>query len=700
MLQRTAAACTAWLFVLTLLAPAGCGVEADEPGLRWSQSQGSGSGSGSGDAGSDATSPVGQPMTVRGTVQSVTSSGARTIVWLHPMAGPFAGANGRAQLVLGSETPLEGGALSVGDKVWASGTLHRMAGADSDSPTVRLYPVSAVYRQLTYSACTADFNHDGKVDQADALLLEANLGCTQCGNSAGDLDRDGDVDLADATRFGAELGKRCWPSTFASTRLVQGDVNGDGKVDDDDRFWLRAVLTSVDVPGSALLAADVDQDGSISMADYAALELRLQQGAAAASNNNGAAADSNDSDSNAKKPPRPDVSMHIATRPESSAFSVDVDWTYVGDADRDDRWAQVTIKPVFDTVDGSRPAPEVYPKMFGMRDQCRTPDGSAATRIYRPHWAADSTYVEVEVQLSEGLQFFFRPASYAYGNDVDEQRSKEHNRRAWGGCNWVFNDTRAWCRAKWSDLCGTLSTPVRSTHLYYRVLYDSKQWPATGFSWLAAGNHPPKPVTCDGVAKNVEHCCFGLYGDVDPDDPCSDKGHVGCTFDLGCYWSDGKCRPSTRANIRAWLPRDCTREVLSHVKEFNPLDYSWFNECDKVSVVYVGHGLGPSGLASKAHRVCTNLGEQCSAVSVRDRGCKTFEDADKAMSAARDLAQSLKDSGRHPKLDVRLTANTWYSLGSPFHDVDYILHGLSQTKRHLDIEIREDSDCPTCTFQD
>lgn len=58
--------------------------------------------------------------------------------------------------------------------------------------------------------------------------------------------------------------------------IIKGDLNGDGKIDEQDlrllenHIYERAMLT-----GNALIAADVNNDGLIDLADIPVLTLHL-----------------------------------------------------------------------------------------------------------------------------------------------------------------------------------------------------------------------------------------------------------------------------------------------------------------------------------------------------------------------------------------------------------------------------------------
>ena len=76
----------------------------------------------------------------------------------------------------------------------------------------------------------ADFNHSGKVDFADLLILAQNYGKTGVTNAQGDANGDGKVDFADLLILAQNYGK--------AADSAHGDANGDGKVDFSDLLIL------------------------------------------------------------------------------------------------------------------------------------------------------------------------------------------------------------------------------------------------------------------------------------------------------------------------------------------------------------------------------------------------------------------------------------------------------------------------------
>lgn len=58
--------------------------------------------------------------------------------------------------------------------------------------------------------------------------------------------------------------------------IIKGDVNGDGKITQDDlRLVQLHLLGCVELAGDALVAADTNNDGEITIADLANINMHL-----------------------------------------------------------------------------------------------------------------------------------------------------------------------------------------------------------------------------------------------------------------------------------------------------------------------------------------------------------------------------------------------------------------------------------------
>ncbi|MGA1535305.1 MAG: dockerin type I domain-containing protein, partial [Planctomycetota bacterium] len=100
-----------------------------------------------------------------------------------------------------------------------------------------------------------------------ALLDHLFRGSTPTGLANADVNGDGRIDLADATRI---LAGALTPETPAPDSTLEGDVDGNGVVDRGDGRALFSHLMGGAVP-AALANADVNGDGTVNLADVAAL---------------------------------------------------------------------------------------------------------------------------------------------------------------------------------------------------------------------------------------------------------------------------------------------------------------------------------------------------------------------------------------------------------------------------------------------
>jgi hypothetical protein len=90
---------------------------------------------------------------------------------------------------------LEG--LALGPRL-ANGSYVLVGVVDDDPTDIDTLSANTIVTFTATASTSADFNGDGKVDGADFLSLQRNLGKTiGAQHSEGDADRDGDVDAAD-----------------------------------------------------------------------------------------------------------------------------------------------------------------------------------------------------------------------------------------------------------------------------------------------------------------------------------------------------------------------------------------------------------------------------------------------------------------------------------------------------------------------
>jgi len=128
------------------------------------------------------------------------------------------------------------------------------------TPTPGATPISQVITK-------GDVNGDGKVDRNDVLLVTqivtGLIKPTDKELRAGDMDGDGKITITDALLILRKI----------SPAYSLGDVNGDGKVDGEDvKLALLFVTGKAQPTEQQLRAADVNNDGKITMSDVMAIQ--------------------------------------------------------------------------------------------------------------------------------------------------------------------------------------------------------------------------------------------------------------------------------------------------------------------------------------------------------------------------------------------------------------------------------------------
>ena len=128
-----------------------------------------------------------------------------------------------------------------------------------------------------------DINGDFVVNNADAVLVQRYLkGEVYLNNErliASDVNEDGYVTLEDVSCIqNAGMYPRIGKIVRDTYRvIVMGDVNGDYKVDDDDILLIKNYwVNGKGIENDRLIAADVNEDGAVTEADYTMINERIK----------------------------------------------------------------------------------------------------------------------------------------------------------------------------------------------------------------------------------------------------------------------------------------------------------------------------------------------------------------------------------------------------------------------------------------
>ena len=128
-----------------------------------------------------------------------------------------------------------------------------------------------------------DINGDFVVNNADAVLVQRYLkGEVYLNNErliASDVNEDGYVTLEDVSCIqNAGMYPRIGKIVRDTYKvIVMGDVNGDYKVDDDDILLIKNYwVNGKGIENDRLIAADVNEDGAVTEADYTMINERIK----------------------------------------------------------------------------------------------------------------------------------------------------------------------------------------------------------------------------------------------------------------------------------------------------------------------------------------------------------------------------------------------------------------------------------------
>ncbi|MDR1542746.1 MAG: chitobiase/beta-hexosaminidase C-terminal domain-containing protein [Clostridiales bacterium] len=147
-----------------------------------------------------------------------------------------------------------------------------------------------------------DVDNDGKVQMGDAILVAQyyvggyGVVFNESQRAAADANADGSITLGDAVLiaqyyvggYGAVLGpqphsapsqgEQTYPEAYSASRLVMGDIDGNGAADSFDLQILINYIAygNVTLAGNSIIAADLNKDGDISTSDLILLAQYLE----------------------------------------------------------------------------------------------------------------------------------------------------------------------------------------------------------------------------------------------------------------------------------------------------------------------------------------------------------------------------------------------------------------------------------------
>lgn len=128
-----------------------------------------------------------------------------------------------------------------------------------------------------------DVNRDGMITEDDETRLkqhlltdpEKHVDLSAEGQQYADINGDGNLTVLDVVALKLALDSKCSPNAVNAVQPVEtvllGDVNGDGRVNGNDRSLMNGILANVDNDGS-LFAADVNEDGVVNAEDSTILQ--------------------------------------------------------------------------------------------------------------------------------------------------------------------------------------------------------------------------------------------------------------------------------------------------------------------------------------------------------------------------------------------------------------------------------------------